>query len=60
MTGFIYSKYLKDAEKAKEYFKIVYEKYPTCELADDAQFLYKHAGEDVEKIIFQKTDTTKK
>ncbi len=56
MMGFIYSEYLDEPDKAKEYFKNVYTKFPECELADDAKFLYEYAGEDVEEIIFRKAE----
>jgi len=53
MSGFILNEYFKKTAESKEFFKVVFEKYPNTELADDAKFLYDHAGENIEEIIFR-------
>ena len=37
--GFVYSENLKDYDQAKEAYKKVMEKYPNCDLVDDANFM---------------------
>ncbi len=39
LIGFVYSENLKDHDKAKEVYQKVIEKYPDCDLADDAKFM---------------------
>lgn len=52
MIGFIYSEELKDYDKAREAMQKVVDNYPDCDLADDAQWMLKHMGEDLEKMDF--------
>ncbi len=52
MIGFIYSEELKDYNKAKEAMQAVVDKYPDCDLADDARWMLEHMGEDLENIEF--------
>lgn len=60
MLGFIKSEYLQQPDEAKKYFKIVFERYPQSELADDAVFLYEHAGQNLEEIIFSRAKPEEK
>lgn len=46
LIGFVYSEQLRDYEKAKEAYKKVIEKYPSSDLADDAEFMLKTVGSD--------------
>jgi len=44
--GFVYSENLKDYNKAKEVYQKVIDKYPDCDLADDAKFMLQSMGSD--------------
>jgi outer membrane protein assembly factor BamD (BamD/ComL family) len=44
--GFVYSENLKNYAKAKEAYEKVLEKYPHCDLADDAQFMLQSMEND--------------
>jgi len=46
LIGFVYSENLKDYEKARENYKKVIEKYPDCDLADDAQYMMETMDQD--------------
>ena len=44
LAGYIYSEHLKDYDRAEKYYRMVVEKFPDCELADDAQFMLENMG----------------
>lgn len=44
--GFVYSENLKNYNKAKEAYQRMMEKYPHCDLADDAQFMLQSMEND--------------
>ncbi len=44
MLGYIQLEYLKDHKKAEKTFKALLTEYPSCDLADDAKFLYTAAS----------------
>jgi TolA-binding protein len=46
LIGFVYSENLKDYNKAKEVYGKVIEKYPDCDLADDAKFMLEMMASD--------------
>jgi outer membrane protein assembly factor BamD (BamD/ComL family) len=46
LIGFVYSENLKDYNKAKEVYEKVIEKYPHCNLADDAKYMIESMGSD--------------
>jgi outer membrane assembly lipoprotein YfiO len=46
LIGFVYSENLKAYDKAKENYKKLIEKYPNCDLADDAQYMMKTMEND--------------
>jgi outer membrane protein assembly factor BamD (BamD/ComL family) len=46
LIGFVYSENLKKYDKAKEIFARVIEKYPDCDLTDDARFMLESIGSD--------------
>lgn len=46
LIGFVYSENLKDYEKAEENYRKVIEKYPDCDLADDAQYMMETMKQD--------------
>ncbi len=58
LAGFIASEDVKDFEKAKKFYTIVVEKFPTCELADDAQWMLENMNKPPDQIKF-KTDDAK-
>jgi outer membrane protein assembly factor BamD (BamD/ComL family) len=55
MIGFIYSEELKDYDQARVAMQKVVEKYPDCDLADDAQWMLDHMGKNLEDIEFEET-----
>ena len=46
LIGFVYSENLKKPDKAKEVYQKVIEKYPDCDLADDAKFMLELMASD--------------
>ncbi len=44
MIGYIQLEYLKEHKKAEKTFKALLTEYPSCDLADDAKFLYQAAS----------------
>jgi len=46
LMGFVYSENLKDHEKARENYRKVIEKYPDCDLADDARYMLETMEKD--------------
>ena len=46
LIAFVYSENLKAYEKAKENYKTLIEKYPNCDLADDAKYMMKTMESD--------------
>ena len=46
LIGFVYSENLKDYDKAKEVYVKVIDKYPDCDLADDAKFMLELMASD--------------
>lgn len=46
LIAFVYSENLKAYEKAKENYKILIEKYPNCDLVDDAKYMMKTMESD--------------
>ena len=46
LIAFVYSENLKAYEKARENYKILIEKYPNCDLADDAKYMMKTMESD--------------
>ncbi|MCD6418728.1 tetratricopeptide repeat protein [bacterium] len=58
LAGFVASEYLKDKDSAREYYKKVIEKYPDCDLADDAKWMLENMDKPPDQITFT-TDTTK-
>ena len=55
MIGFIYSEELKDFDQARMAMQKVVDKYPDCDLADDAQWMLDHMGKNLEDIEFEET-----
>jgi len=51
LIGFVYSENLKDYKKARENYRMMIEKYPECDLADDAQYMLKTMAKDSLPII---------
>ncbi len=52
MIGFNYSEYIKDTVKAREVFEQIVEKYPECDLADDAEWMIENMGKPLEEMDF--------
>ena len=50
LAGYIYSEHLKNYDKAEQFYRMVIEKFPDCELADDAQFMLENMGKPPEQI----------
>lgn len=46
LIAFVYSENLKDKEKAKENYQILLDKYPDCDLTDDARYMLKSMEND--------------
>ncbi len=46
LIAFVYSENLKDKEKAKENYQILLDKYPNCDLTDDARYMLKSMEND--------------
>lgn len=46
LIGFVYSEQLKDYDRAKEAFQKVIDRYPDCDLVDDAEFMLETMGSD--------------
>jgi len=55
MIGFIFSEELKDYDQARTAMQKVVERYPDCDLADDAQWMLDHMGKNLEDIEFDET-----
>jgi outer membrane protein assembly factor BamD (BamD/ComL family) len=51
LIAFVYSENLKDHQKAKENYIKLIDKYPTCDLVDDAQYMLKTMESDSLPII---------
>jgi len=52
LIGFSYSEYLSQYDNAREYFNIIVEKYPECDLADDAAWMLENMTKLPEEITF--------
>ncbi|GAB4341020.1 MAG: hypothetical protein Kow0037_27300 [Calditrichia bacterium] len=52
MIGFINANYLKNFDKAKQYYGDFLKKYPKHELADDAQYEIQNLGKSVDELPF--------
>ena len=50
MIGFIYDEYLDKPEIAEANYKWVLKNAPGCELADDAEFMMLHLGEQMASV----------
>ncbi len=62
LAGYVYSEYLKNYDKAREFYQLVVEKFPNCELADDAQFMLDNMGkppEEIQPVAQEKTQAKK-
>lgn len=55
LIGFVFSENLKDQQKAKENYQKVIDKYPECDLADDARYMIEMMETGAEPTI---SDTT--
>ena len=51
LIGFVYSENLKDQQKAKENYRKVIDKYPECDLADDARYMIEMMETGAEPMI---------
>ena len=51
LIGFVYSENLKDQQKAKENYRKVIDKYPECDLADDARYMIEMMETGTEPMI---------
>lgn len=58
LAGFVSSEYLKDKDGSRKYYQAVIDKYPNCDLADDAQWMLNNMNKPPDQISF-KSDTTK-
>ncbi len=58
LAGFVCSEYLKDFDKARMFYKAVVEKFPNCDLADDAQWMLENMGKPPEEMTFIAPDTS--
>jgi len=56
MVGFINANYLKNYDKAREYYSLFLEKFPKHELADDAKYELEHLGKGMEDLPFLKDE----
>ncbi len=52
LAGFVCSEYLKDKDKARNYYTMVIEKYPDCDLADDAQWMLDNIDKSPDELMF--------
>lgn len=50
MIGFIYDEHLNQEQRAEVNYKWILEHTPTCELADDAEFMVQHLGEPMTSV----------
>ena len=50
LAGYIYSEHLKNYDRAREFYQMVVDRFPNCELADDAQFMLENMGKPPEEI----------
>ena len=50
MVGFINANSLENLEEAKKYYTLFIEKYPTHDLADDAQYELDNLGQDINEL----------
>ena len=50
MIGFIYDEYLNKPDLAEANYKWVLKNTPTCDLADDAEFMCLHLGEPMNSV----------
>ncbi|KPJ52489.1 hypothetical protein AMJ39_07740 [candidate division TA06 bacterium DG_24] len=55
MIGFVYSEMLTDYDKAKVAFQVVIDRYPECDLADDARWMIDNMGTNA--VPFEPTGT---
>lgn len=56
MVGFVNANYLKNYDKAKEYYTKFLEKYPDHDLADDAEYEIENLGKDINELPFLKEE----
>ncbi len=54
MMGFINANYLKNLDKARQYYQEFLQKYPEHKLAKDAQYELQNLGKDIEDLPFIK------
>lgn len=59
IAGFIASEYMKDYNRARDFFQTIVERFPECDLVDDADWMLKNMGKSPEEIIFS-PDTSSK
>ena len=52
MVGFVNANYLKNLEKAKQYYTEFLEKYPNHDLADDAKYEIENLGKNIDDLPF--------
>lgn len=50
MLGFINANDIKNLEEAKKYYELFISKYPSHELADDAQYELQNLGKDINEL----------
>ena len=58
MVGFVNANYLKNYDKAKQYYTDFLQKYPNHDLADDAKYELENLGKDINDLPFLKGEGT--
>lgn len=54
MVGFVNANYLKNFDKAQQYYSNFLQKYPNHDLADDAKYELENLGKDINDLPFLK------
>ena len=58
MIGFVNANYLKNYDKAQQYYTDFLQKYPNHDLSDDAKYELENLGKDINDLPFLKGEET--